>query len=186
MTVILVKQPRFGDQRGWFTESWNRAKFETLGIDVDFCQDNHSYSQSTGTVRGLHFQAPPYAQAKLVRCVRGSILDIAVDIRTGSPTYGQNVGRILSAENAEQLFIPAGYAHGFVTLEPDCEVIYKVSAPYNKEAEGGVIWNDPALKIDWPLPDAGACLSDKDLVLPLLHELEPIFAYEGGPLTALD
>ncbi len=183
MSVVLVRQPRFDDGRGWFTESWNRARFAGLGIDTDFVQDNHSFSRDAGTVRGLHFQLPPYAQAKLVRCVRGSVFDVAVDIRTGSPTFGQHVGRILSAGNDEQLFIPAGYAHGFMTLEADCEVMYKVSALYNPEAEGGIIWSDRALGIAWPRGDAS--LSAKDAKLPALAALDAGFAYDGVPLMPL-
>lgn len=186
MTVIIVKQPRFNDQRGWFTESWNRSKFAALGVDVDFCQDNHSYSAEAGTLRGLHYQAPPFAQGKLVRCIRGSIFDVAVDIRSGSPTWGKFVSRILSSENGEQLWIPEGYAHGFVTLEPDCEVVYKVTAPYDRDSERGIIWNDEDLGIDWPLPRPGPMLSDKDRILPRLRDVTPEFIYADGPLVPLD
>ena len=155
------------------------------GIDVDFCQDNHSCSTRSGTLRGLHFQIPPYAQAKLVRCVKGRIFDVAVDIRPASPTFKQWVGIELSATAGSQLFIPAGYAHGFVTLEDECEVIYKVDQYYVPEAEGGIAWNDPALAIDWPVEVSEVLLSAKDENLAVLKNLELSFEYDGCPMQLI-
>ena len=140
--VVLVEAPRFGDERGWFMETYNARRWADQGVAADFVQDNQSYSSAVGTLRGLHFQRPPHAQAKLVRCVRGSILDVAVDLRAGSPTYGQWVGAVLDALNGRQLFVPAGFAHGFVTLVPDCEIAYKVSDFYAPECDGGIRWDD--------------------------------------------
>ena len=177
-SVKLLKPKRFGDQRGFFAETYNRRVYTELGVDVEFVQDNHSLSAATGTVRGLHFQVPPHAQAKLVRCGRGAIFDVAVDIRRGSPTYGQWVGFTLSAENGAQLFIPAGFAHGFATLEPDSEIIYKCSEYYAPETEGSLRWNDPELRIDWPVA-GNAILSEKDAVAPLLADLSSPFEFEG-------
>ena len=186
MSVLLVRPRRFADQRGWFSESWNRERFSAWGIDADFCQDNHSLSRAVGTLRGLHFQTPPYAQAKLVRCTRGAIFDVAVDIRKASPSWRQWIGAELSAENGDQLFIPAGYAHGFLTLEADSEVMYKVDAAYAPEADGGIIWNDPVLGIGWPLAAGDApLLSDKDALLPLLDAIDVDFPYDGRPLMPL-
>jgi dTDP-4-dehydrorhamnose 3,5-epimerase len=186
MTVVLVTPRRFGDARGWFTESWNRARFEDWGIKAEFCQDNHSLSQGSGTLRGLHFQRAPHAQAKLVRCLKGRIFDVAVDIRRASPTYRRWVGVELSAEKGNQLFIPAGYAHGFVTLEVDVEVAYKVDAYYAPEADGGVAWDDPGIRIDWPLGGAAPLLSDKDAALPTLSSVDVDFDYDGNPLLPLN
>lgn len=185
MPVLLLTVRRFEDNRGWFSESYHQAKWANAGIDETFIQDNHSLSRPVGTIRGLHFQAPPHTQAKLIRCIRGAIWDVAVDIRHGSPTYGQWQAAELSAENGHQLYIPAGFAHGFVTLQPDSEVAYKASALYAPETEGGLRWDDPALGINWPLPSSGAIVSDKDAVLPRLADLESPFAYEGGPLEPL-
>lgn len=177
-SVKLLKPKRFGDHRGFFAETYNRQVYEGLGVDVEFVQDNHSLSAAVGTVRGLHFQAPPHAQAKLVRCGRGAIFDVAVDIRRGSTTYGQWVGCELSAGNGAQLFIPAGFAHGFATLEPDSEIIYKCSEYYAPETEGSLRWDDPELGIDWPVA-GDAILSEKDAVAPLLADLNSPFEFEG-------
>lgn len=174
--VLLITPPRFGDGRGWFTESWNQAKLARLGFAETFVQDNHSYSASRGTIRGLHCQVAPFVQGKLVRCVRGAIWDVATDIRHGSATYGQHVAAELSAANGRQLWIPGGFLHGFCTLEPDCEVIYKVTAGYDKASERGVIWNDPDLALPWPVGADEVVLSDKDAVMPRLAEVEPWFA----------
>ncbi len=177
--VTLIKPRRFGDDRGWFTEVYSERAFATHGIDCRFVQDNHSLSVPVGTIRGLHFQTPPCGQAKLVRCIRGGIFDIAVDVRRGSPTYGQWVGAELSAENGHQLFIPVGFAHGFITLQPDTEVTYKVSSPYAPHNDGGIRWNDPEIGIEWPLPEGHQpVLSPKDEKLPLLKEFDSPFAYE--------
>lgn len=183
--VVLIKAPRFGDARGWFSETYSERRAESAGIDVRFVQDNQSFSAASGTVRGLHFQRPPHAQAKLVRCVRGSIMDYAVDIRCGSPTYGKWVGVKLTAEGGEQLYVPVGFAHGFVTLEADVEVAYKVSDFYAPDCDGGIVWNDSTIGIDWPLPPEGAVLSDKDKVLPTLAEFDSPFEYDGIPLQPL-
>lgn len=160
--VLIIKPRAFSDDRGFFVESYNRSTFESAGIDVEFCQDNFSYSAHAGTVRGLHFQAPPYAQSKLVRVLRGSIIDIAIDARRSSPTFGKWVKAELSAENLNQLFVPRGFLHGFITLEPDSEVAYKVDAHYDGDADGSVLWNDADLSIDWGPAGAKPILSEKD------------------------
>lgn len=164
--VKLITPRRFGDARGWFSETWNAKVLAEAGIAIAFVQDNQSYSAERGTVRGLHFQAPPAAQDKLVRCLRGTILDVAVDIRRGSPTYGRWTGAELSAENGRQLLIPKGFLHGFATLTPDCEVFYKCSDFYAPATEGSVHFADAALGIDWGIPLDSAILSDKDAVAP--------------------
>lgn len=182
--VHLIEPRRFGDARGWFTETYNEAAFHARGIPSRFVQDNHSLSVSAFTLRGLHFQSPPDAQDKLVRCIRGRIFDVAVDVRRGSPSYGQWVAAELSAENGHQLFIPVGFAHAFLTLEPDCEVVYKCSALYAPANDGGIRWDSAG--IDWPLPAGTAPeLSDKDKVLPSLDDFESPFAYDGRPLLPL-
>lgn len=186
MSVRLLKPKRIEDERGWFVETYNHQRYLGLGVEAAFCQDNHSLSRPVGVLRGLHFQAPPHAQAKLVRCIRGRIWDVAVDIRAGSPTYGRWVGAELTADNGRQLYVPTGFAHGFVTLEPDTEVEYKVSAFYDRGSEGGLIWNDAALGLPWPLPPGGPIVSDKDQVLPGLAEFESPFEYDGVPLAPLD
>lgn len=160
--VKLITPKRFGDERGFFSESYNRDALAKAGIDETFVQDNHSLSRPAGVVRGLHFQTPPFAQGKLVRVVRGAIYDVAVDIRQGSPTFGRHVGAVLSAENWQQLWIPVGFAHGFCTMEPDSEVIYKTTALYAPDCDRGIQWNDPALGIPWPVAAGAAILSDKD------------------------
>lgn len=186
-TVILVHPRRFGDDRGWFTECYNKKKFQPLGIDCDFVQDNHSLSVPAGTLRGLHFQTPPFAQDKLVRCIRGKIFDVAVDIRKGSPTYGEWVGVELSAENGDQLLVPAGYAHGFVTLEDNTEVTYKVSNYYAPDNDAGLMWNDKDIGIDWPLTGRSEpVLSGKDTKHPTLAEFDSPFAYGGNPMKLLE
>ena len=166
--VILATPPRFADSRGWFSEAWNAARFAEAGIPGPFVQDNQSFSAPRGTVRGMHCQVGPNAQGKLVRVLAGRIWDVAVDIRRGSPTYGQHVAAELSAENGAQLWIPTGFLHGFCTLEPATQVLYKVTAPYDREAERGVIWNDATLALPWPVEPAAAVLSDKDAALPPL------------------
>ena len=176
--VVLIEPRRFGDHRGFFAETYSRKVYETIGVAPDFVQDNHSLSAQVGTVRGLHFQAPPHAQDKLVRCGRGAIFDVAVDIRKGSPTYGQWVGFELSAANGRQLFVPVGFAHGFVTLEPDSEIVYKCSDYYAPQAEGAVRWDDPGIGIDWPLT-GDAILSGKDAVAPLLRDLDSPFEWRA-------
>lgn len=186
MPAKLIKPRRFADDRGWFSETYNERTYAGLGVTVAFRQDNHSLSRSAGVLRGLHFQRPPHVQAKLVRCIRGAIWDVAVDIRKGSPTFGQFVAAQLTGENGWQLFVPAGFAHGFLTLQPDTEVEYKVSDFYAPECDGGVIWNDPDLAVPWPLAEAAPILSDKDQKLPRLGEIENPFSYDGIPLAPLD
>jgi dTDP-4-dehydrorhamnose 3,5-epimerase len=186
MAVRLVKPRRFGDQRGWFMETYSTARYSALGIDCAFVQDNHSMSRDVGVLRGLHWQAPPHGQAKLIRCVRGKIWDVAVDARAGSPTFGRWVAVELSAENGYQMFVPIGFAHGFVTLEQGTEVEYKVSGGYAPESEGGVAWNDPGLALPWPLADELPILSPKDELLPPLDERTTPFAYDGTPLEPID
>lgn len=176
--VLLLEPRRFGDARGFFSESWNRKTLAEHGITTAFVQDNHSMSDTVGTLRGLHFQAPPTAQAKLVRCGRGRLFDVAVDIRKGSPTYGHWVGYELSFENGLQLMIPEGFAHGFVTREPMTEIIYKCSDHYDPTTDGGVAWD--SCGVDWGLEDA-PILSDKDAALPRLAEFESPFAWEAQP-----
>jgi dTDP-4-dehydrorhamnose 3,5-epimerase len=166
--VILATPPRFSDSRGWFSEAWNAPRFADAGIPGPFVQDNQSFSAAAGTVRGLHCQIGPNAQGKLVRVLAGRIWDVAVDIRRGSPTYGQHVAAELSAENGAQLWIPVGFLHGFCTLEPATQVLYKVTAPYDRAAERGVTWNDSVLALPWPVAEADAVLSDKDAALPPL------------------
>lgn len=183
--VTLLRTRRFGDDRGWFSETCNDTMLRAAGIDVRFVQDNHSYSAPTGTIRGIHFQRPPHAQAKLVRCTRGSVMDYAVDLRRGSPTYGHHVAALLTAANGDQLFVPEGFGHAFVTLEPDVEIQYKVSDVYAPDCDGGILWNDSDLGIDWPLPADGPVLSPKDLVLPTLATFDSPFAYDGVPLSPL-
>ena len=173
--VILLTPPRFGDARGFFSETFNAARFGQAGVAGPFVQDNHSHSASVGTVRGLHCQIAPSVQGKLVRCVRGAIWDVALDIRRGSPSYGRFVAAELSAENWRQLWIPGGFLHGFCTLAPDTEVIYKVTAGYDRAAERGVIWNDPELALPWPVAADAAALSDKDRVLPRLRDCDTWF-----------
>ncbi|MDE2597231.1 MAG: dTDP-4-dehydrorhamnose 3,5-epimerase [Sphingomonadales bacterium] len=185
MPVKIVHTRRFPDDRGWFSETWVDRKWRDFGVDVSFVQDNHSYSKPVGTIRGIHFQNPPHAQAKLVRCTRGRIMDYAIDLRAGSPTYGQHVGAELSAENGDQLFIPVGFGHAFITLEPDCEVIYKVSDYYAPECDGGVRWDCPDIGIDWPLGGNQPLLSPKDAALPVLADFVSGFAYDGHPLEPL-
>lgn len=169
--VKIVTPKKFGDHRGFFSETWSRKAFADAGIDLDFVQDNQSLSAPVGTLRGLHFQSAPFAQDKLVRVTRGRILDVAVDIRTSSPSFGKHVAVELSAENWKQLLVPVGFAHGFVTLEPDTEVLYKVTAPYAPQNDHGLAFDDPALGIDWRLPLSGLTLSDKDRKHPRLAEM---------------
>lgn len=184
MTLKVLIPRRFEDERGWFSETWNRSRLEQAGIDHDFCQDNHSLSRPAGTLRGMHFQTPPFAQTKLVRCLRGRIFDVVVDVRRASPTFGQWLGIELSADSGKQLLIPAGYAHGFQTLEPDCEIAYKVDAPYSAACDSGFAWDDLAVAIDWPLHGTPV-LSDKDRALPPLAQLAIDFPYDGQPLGSL-
>jgi dTDP-4-dehydrorhamnose 3,5-epimerase len=173
--VKIVTPTKHGDARGFFSEVYSRAAWDNAGLDFTFVQDNHSFSAATGTLRGLHFQTPPFAQAKLVRVTRGAILDVAVDIRRSSPTFGKFVAVELSAENWRQLLIPIGFAHAFITLEPDVEVLYKTTAPYSTAHDRGVAWDDSGIGIDWPMPADGPILSDKDRCWPRLKESPELF-----------
>jgi len=175
--VLLIEPVRFGDNRGFFSESWNKERMAEHGINVDFVQDNHSLSSAVGTVRGLHFQAPPNAQAKLVRCGRGVLFDVAVDIRKGSPTYGQWVGEELSFENGKQLFIPEGFAHGFITRTPDTEIIYKCNAYYAPESDGAILWD--SCGIDWGFNGTPE-LSAKDANAPSFASFDSPFTWEAA------
>ncbi|SMX26811.1 dTDP-4-dehydrorhamnose 3,5-epimerase [Pelagimonas phthalicica] len=177
--VFLLEPRRFGDDRGFFCESWNKARMAEAGLDYDFVQDNHSMSAQLGTVRGLHFQSPPHAQAKLVRCGRGVLFDVAVDIRKGSPTYGQWVGYELSFDNGKQLLIPEGFLHGFATRTPDTEIIYKCSDYYAPECDGAVRFDCPDLGIDWGL-SGDAVLSEKDAAAPVMADFDSPFVWEGA------
>ncbi|HEV7601794.1 MAG TPA: dTDP-4-dehydrorhamnose 3,5-epimerase [Bradyrhizobium sp.] len=165
------------DARGFFSETYSRRDFDAAGIAAEFVQDNHSLSAQVGTLRGLHFQVPPRAQGKLLRVTRGSVFDVAVDIRVGSPTFGQHASAILSAENWTQIWIPAGFAHGYCTLEPDTEVIYKVTDYYAPDCDRGLKWDDAALGIRWPVDPDNARLSDKDRRQPALKEMAPAFVF---------
>ncbi len=177
--IIIIHATKHEDDRGFFSETYNKSKLKECGVATDFVQDNHSFSRNKGTVRGLHFQKPPFDQIKLVRVARGAIFDVAVDLRLGSPTYGKHVSAILSAEHWGQILIPSGFAHGFMTLLPNTEVLYKVSNTYSPEHDGGVLWNDPDLAIKWPFNEAGAQLSAKDRRHPKLADLEPVFHCAG-------
>jgi len=177
--VKIIRPKRFGDHRGFFSETYNKRVLAEAGIPLEFVQDNHSLSRATGTVRGLHFQIFPYAQCKLTRIVRGAVLDVVVDLRSGSPTFGKHVRLVISAEDWSQIFVPVGFAHGFCTLEPDTEVIYKVTNYYAPKYERGVIWNDPDLSIAWPVSEAEATLSDRDQALPRFSELQETFPYRS-------
>lgn len=176
--LVVLEPKRFGDDRGFFSESWNARTMAGQGLDYAFVQDNHSLSAATGTLRGLHCQVNPHAQAKLVRCGRGSLYDVAVDIRRGSPTYGAWFGIELSFENGRQLMIPAGFLHGFVTRTPDTEIVYKCTDFYAPEADRSVRFDDPAIGIDWDLGDTPPILSAKDAAAPRLSDLDHNFVYE--------
>ena len=174
--VKIVTPKKFGDHRGFFSEVYNEATWRAAGFDIRFVQDNHSLSAEAGTIRGLHFQIAPHAQAKLVRVVRGRILDVAVDLRRSSPTFGRHFATELSADNWAQLFVPVGFAHGFCTLTEDVEVIYKVSELYSPAHDRGLAWDDPDLAIAWPVAASSAVLSDKDRRWPRLRDLKETFA----------
>lgn len=173
--VKRIAPRRFSDSRGFFAESWNHRAWAAAGLAATFCQDNQSLSRAVGTVRGLHFQQPPHAQAKLVSVLSGRIFDVAVDLRKASPTFGRWVSTELDAENGAQLFVPKGFAHGFCTLVPDTLVMYKVDAHYAPEADAGIFWADPDIAIDWPLSAERALLSPKDAALPRLKDVTSPF-----------
>jgi dTDP-4-dehydrorhamnose 3,5-epimerase len=176
--LLVLTPARHGDARGFFSESWNRQRMQDAGVDMDFVQDNHSLSAKVGTVRGLHFQSPPHAQDKLVRCGKGVLFDVAVDIRRGSPTYGQWYGIELSFENGKQLLVPAGFLHGFVTRAPDTEIVYKCSDYYSPECDGAVRWD--SCGIDWGITQEHALLSEKDTTAPALADFESPFIWENA------
>ena len=175
--ILEVRPRRFGDARGFFAETYNRAGFAEAGIGIEWIQDNQSLSAQVGTLRGLHFQTPPFAQDKLVRVLKGAIFDVAVDIRHGSPSFGRWVAAELSADAFNQLLVPAGFAHGFLTLEPETEVLYKVSAPYSAEHDRSIHWDDSQIAVDWPLAGREPVLSDKDRTAPWLRDTDPAFDF---------
>ncbi len=185
MLPIVIIPRRFADERGWFSEIYNARRLAEIGIHDVFCQDNQSLSSIAGTLRGFHFQRAPFAQAKLVRCLAGRIFDVALDIRRDSPTFGRWVGTELSAANGKQLYIPVGFAHGFLTLEDNCMVAYKTDSFYAAESEGGVVWNDPKVGVEWPIGDLNPLLSTKDALLPTVAEVDADFNYSGEALAAL-
>lgn len=177
--VIVFTPKRFSDPRGYFVETFNASRMEPMTGPIGWVQDNTSLSRPAHVLRGLHYQTPPHAQDKLVRCVRGRILDVAVDIRAGSPTYGQHVSAVLTADGGEQIFIPKGFAHGFLTLEPDTEIAYKVSNYYSPECDRSLLWNDPRLGIDWGVDADAVTLSDKDRAAPVLDQTPAHFTFAG-------
>jgi len=178
--LMHIEPRRFADQRGFFSETYSAQKLSDLGFSRPFIQDNHALSHGAGTVRGMHFQSPPFAQDKLVRVTRGAILDVAVDLRVGSPTYGDHAAVTLSAANWEQLLVPVGFAHGYVTLEAETEVLYKVTAPYAPDHDHGFFWADPTVAIAWPIAPEAALLSDKDRAAPLLADIISPFVFGDG------
>lgn len=183
--VKLIRPRRHGDERGYFSEVYSRRAWSELGLELEFIQDNQSLSRQRGVVRGLHFQVPPFAQTKLMRVVRGKILDVAVDIRHGSPTFGRFAAAVLSADQWNQMLIPRGFAHGFCTLEPDTEVLYKVDTFYEPSHDRGLLWNDSEVGIEWPVEGASAILSERDRRHPRLSEMPPYFHYSGDESAAL-
>ena len=178
--ILIISPRRFGDDRGFFCETWNASGLADYGINTTFVQDNQSLSSAVGTIRGLHYQSPPHAQDKLVRCGRGALLDVAVDIRKGSPTYGEWVAVELSAENGKQLLIPKGFLHGFVTLEPDTEILYKCSDYYAPECDGAIRFDDPNIGVDWGISADQAVLSEKDASAPFLKDFDSPFTFEAA------
>jgi dTDP-4-dehydrorhamnose 3,5-epimerase len=178
--ILIISPRRFGDDRGFFCETWNASGLADYGVNTTFVQDNQSLSSTVGTIRGLHYQSPPHAQDKLVRCGRGALLDVAVDIRKGSPTYGEWVAVELSAENGKQLLIPKGFLHGFVTLEPDTEILYKCSDYYAPECDGAIRFDDPDIGVDWGISADQAVLSEKDASAPFLKDFDSPFTFEAA------
>ncbi|HUB94576.1 MAG TPA: dTDP-4-dehydrorhamnose 3,5-epimerase [Stellaceae bacterium] len=182
--VKLLRPTRHADSRGFFSEAYSKRAYAEIGIVNEFVQDNHSLSRKKGVVRGLHFQIEPFAQAKLLRVLRGAVFDVVVDIRTGSPTYGQHIATVLSDEDWNQIFIPAGFAHGFCTMQEETEILYKVDHYYAPAHERGIRWNDPALGIAWPISKTEAELSEKDKMLPLLADLGEVCTFAGSAAAA--
>jgi dTDP-4-dehydrorhamnose 3,5-epimerase len=181
----LITPKRHLDPRGWFSETFHQQRLDDLGIHCRFIQDNHSYSARAGTLRGLHFQRPPHAQAKLIMVLRGRILDVVVDVRRGSSTYGRHVSVEITADAGQQVYVPVGFAHGFLTLTDDVLVTYKVSDYYAPASDGGIRWDDTDLAIPWPMRATGLVVSEKDSQLPRLAEFDSPFAYDGHPLVSL-
>ena len=181
----IIVPKRHVDERGWFSETFHEKRLRDLSITCDFVQDNQSYSKRAGTLRGMHFQIPPAEQIKLVSVLRGRVLDVVVDVRRGSPTFGKHISIELSAESGRQLYVPVGFAHGFLTLEDDVTVMYKVSDFYAPACDGGIRWDDPDVGVRWPIKDSDITLSDKDKRLPLLKEFDSPFVYDGIPLSPL-
>lgn len=177
--VLILTPRRFGDERGWFSETWNASVLAKAGLNLNFVQDNHSMSAAVGTLRGLHYQSPPHSQDKLVRCSKGAIWDVSVDIRRGSPSYGKWVGVELSEKNARQILVPKGFLHGFVTLAANTEVQYKCTDVYAPDCDGGIRWDDPDIGIDWGLTCAPV-LSAKDQSAPFLKDFQSPFIWEGA------
>lgn len=177
--VLEILPARFEDHRGWFSETWNRERMAAHGLDLDFIQDNQSLTRVPGAVRGLHFQRPPNAQGKLVRAVAGAVFDVAVDIRAGSPRFGQWVGVRLDAATGNQLWVPEGFAHGFMALEPDSEIAYKITGRYSKADEGSIRFDDPSIGIDWPMPARRDCLSAADANAAMLADANTGFVWQG-------
>jgi dTDP-4-dehydrorhamnose 3,5-epimerase len=178
--LVALVPPKHADARGFLSETYSRRRFAALGLDIDFVQDNHTYSAARGTIRGLHFQTPPHAQGKLVRVLRGAVLDVVVDLRLGSPAFGRPVAVELSAENWRQLYVPPGFAHGFCTLTPETEVLYRMTSYYAPESDRGLAFDDPDLGVRWPVAISEATLSDKDRRHPRLRDLPAFFRYEGA------
>lgn len=176
--LIALTPPKHGDARGFLSETYSRRRFKELGVDIDFVQDNHTFSAVKGTIRGLHFQIPPHEQGKLVRVLRGAILDVVVDIRHGSPAFGRPISVELSAENWRQLYVPPGFAHAFCTLTPEAEVLYRMTGYYSPETDRGLAFDDPDLGIQWPVGPKGPVLSEKDRHHPRLSDLPAYFRYE--------
>ena len=182
--VVLVRSQKLVDSRGYFMETWSESKFEGLGISARFVQDNQSLSKPRGTLRGLHYQRLPFEQAKLIRVIQGAIFDVAVDLRRGSPTFGQWCGATLTSDGGDQLFIPGGFAHGFVTLEPDVIVCYRVDSIYAPQAEGGIRWDDPEIGIEWPFDRADLVLSERDSKLPSFRDFRDAMEAEDRRIQA--
>jgi len=182
---FVLRTRRHADTRGWFSETFHEGRSRGIGLDCHFVQENQSFSKQARTLRGMHFQLPPQAQAKLVSVLQGRILDVAIDIRNGSPTFGKHISVELSADSGELFYRPVGFAHGFLTLESDVRVMYKTSSYYAPASERGIRWNDPVVSIPWPAKEADIILSDKDKQLPLLESFRSPFTYEGNPLGAL-
>lgn len=176
--VKMICLTKHADERGFFSETYKRTALAAAGINCEFVQDNHAFSAAKHTMRGLHFQIPPFAQGKLLRVISGAILDVAVDIRMGSPTFGKCVSAVISAKDWNQIYVPVGFAHGLLTLEPDTQVLYKVTAEYSKDHDVGLRWNDPAIGIDWGIDEEAVIVSDKDRVQPMLADMPIHFAYE--------